>query len=62
MCCEQLVCAACSGRVAEARCPACRAYRDAHHPGSTDWAAFVLPLLAVLAALLLTFAWYVRVS
>jgi hypothetical protein len=62
MCCEQLVCAACTGRVSEARCPVCRAYRDARHAGSTAWSSYVVPLLAALAALLVAFAWYARMG
>ena len=56
MCCEQLVCAACAGRVSEGRCPTCRAYRDAHHADSPAWAGLAVPLLALLAILLVGFA------
>jgi hypothetical protein len=56
MCCEQLVCAVCSGRVSDGRCPTCRAYRDAHHSGAPGWAGLVLPLLALLAVLLVMIA------
>ena len=56
MCCEQLVCAVCAGRVSDGRCPTCRAYRDAHHAGSFPWANLALPLLALLAILLVSLA------
>ena len=53
MCCEQLVCAVCAGRVSDGRCPTCRAYRDAHHGASPGWANVALPLLLTLLAILL---------
>jgi hypothetical protein len=57
MCCEQLVCAVCAGRVSEGRCATCRAYRDAHHANASAWASVALPvLLTILAALLITLA------
>jgi hypothetical protein len=56
MCCEQLVCAVCAGRVSDGRCPTCRAYRDAHHAGAPSWSALAVPLLALLAVLLMTLA------
>lgn len=49
MCCEQLVCAHCSGRVAEGGCPTCRAARDSLHHRGGQWAGYAAPLaLAVL--------------
>jgi hypothetical protein len=61
MCCEQIVCAMCAGRVSDGGCRTCRAYRDAHHSG-TAWAGLTLPLLALLAALVLTVALQLRLS
>lgn len=52
MCCEQLVCAQCAGRVAEARCSTCRAARDALHHKDAGWSAYAVPL-AVAAVLVL---------
>jgi hypothetical protein len=52
MCCEQLVCAACGGRVADGGCPRCRAYRDAHH-GASGVNLPVVPLLALLAMIVM---------
>ncbi len=51
MCCEQLVCASCNGRVAEARCPTCRASRAAVHGG--EQAAWSMQFLLLVAALVL---------
>jgi hypothetical protein len=62
MCCEQLVCAACSGRVSDGRCPTCRAYRDAHHTGAPVWGGLAVPLLALLAVLLLMVALHLQLS
>jgi hypothetical protein len=62
MCCEQLVCAVCAGRVSDGRCPTCRAYRDAHHAGTPQWSGLILPLLALLAVLLVTFALHSQLS
>jgi len=62
MCCEGLVCGACAGRVSDARCPTCRAYRDAHHSGGPDWAGLAAPLLVVLAALLLLIALHTQLA
>jgi hypothetical protein len=53
MCCEQLVCAACGGRVSDGGCGRCRAYRDAHHGASADPHLPVVPLLALLAMVVL---------
>jgi hypothetical protein len=63
VCCEGLICAACSGRVSDGRCPICRAYRDAHHQPGTDWAAALIPpLLALLAALLVVLALHAQLT
>jgi hypothetical protein len=51
MCCEQLVCASCNGRVAEAGCPTCRASRADLHGGEQQ--AWSLPFLLLVAALVL---------
>ncbi|HVE98576.1 MAG TPA: hypothetical protein VNA12_05290 [Mycobacteriales bacterium] len=45
MCCEQLLCAACGGRVAEARCATCAVSRAQVHR-SPGWS--LTPELAVL--------------
>ncbi|MEN3361828.1 MAG: hypothetical protein V7637_5810 [Mycobacteriales bacterium] len=62
MCCEQLVCASCAGRVSEGQCATCRAYRDAHHGGGPDWAGLAVPLLALLAILLVSLALHSSLS
>ena len=49
---DDLVCAACSGRVSEARCATCRAAREELRP-SAPVAAEVFLLVAGLALLLL---------
>ena len=45
MCCEQLLCAACGGRVSEARCATCAVSRAHVHDGAR-WT--LTPELAVL--------------
>lgn len=62
MCCEQLVCASCSGRVVDARCPVCRQMRSDLHHHSPDWQAFLVPVLAALAAIACLLAYYVRIA
>jgi hypothetical protein len=62
MCCEQLVCAVCAGRVSDGSCPTCRAYRDAHHAGAPMWNGLMLPLLALLAALIVMLALHVQLG
>jgi hypothetical protein len=52
VCCEQLVCAQCAGRVADARCSSCRAARDALHHRNGGWSAYAVPLVVALALLL----------
>ena len=49
VCCEQLLCAACGGRVAEARCATCAVSRAQVHQTS-GWS--LTPELAALIALL----------
>jgi hypothetical protein len=56
VCCEGLVCAACSGQVSEGGCPVCRAYRDQHHYARPDWSGFILPLVAAVLGLVLVLA------
>ena len=59
MCCERLVCGACSGQVVEAGCAVCAAAKSRVHAGAPhvhvpEWlavAALLLVALAVLAAL-----------
>lgn len=60
MCCEQLVCAVCAGRVSDGRCPTCRAYRDAHHAGAPLWTGLAVPLLALLAVLVAVLALHLQ--
>ncbi|HEX5493469.1 MAG TPA: hypothetical protein VFX70_02700 [Mycobacteriales bacterium] len=63
MCCEQLICARCAGRVAEARCPTCRAARDALHHRDGDRSAYTVPILVGLVTVLyLILAIYLRSS
>ena len=50
MCCEQLLCAACGGRVSEARCATCAVSR-AHVHGGSGW-AWTPELVAAAVALL----------
>lgn len=55
MCCERLMCAACSGHVVDARCPVCAAAKARMHTGGT--AALHVPewlAVAVVAVLTLT--------
>lgn len=54
MCCELLVCAACGGRVSEARCSTCAASRTAVHASPTlrPETVALLALLVVLLGLL----------
>jgi hypothetical protein len=52
MCCEQLICAHCAGRVAEGRCASCRATRDALHHGADDRSAYAVPILVGLVVML----------
>jgi len=56
VCCEQLACAVCSGRVSDGGCPTCRAYRDSHHPAHADRGTYLIPLVAALLAVLLLLA------
>ena len=51
MCCDQLVCAACGGRVSDASCSTCAASRASVHTG-TALRPEVVALLAVLVVLL----------
>jgi hypothetical protein len=62
MCCEQLVCAACGGRVSDGGCGRCRAYRDAHHADGAGTHLPVVPLLALLAMLVLLLALHTQVG
>ena len=53
MCCEGLMCAACSGHVVDARCPVCSSAKARLHAGGTA-ALHVPEWLAALAVALLT--------
>jgi len=54
MCCEDLVCARCTGPVSEARCPSCRSARDSmHHTLFTVTPQMLVVVMSVL--LILTF-------
>ena len=57
MCCEQLLCAACGSRVAEARCSICAVSR-AHVHGGSGWT--FTPEIAALIALLVGVALLAR--
>ena len=50
---EDLVCAACHGRVAEGRCPTCRASRELLRPGPLPAGPVLLAALVVLLLVLL---------
>ncbi len=52
MCCEELVCAACGGRVSEARCTTCAVSRETVHAGRAPMRPEILGLLALLVVLL----------
>jgi hypothetical protein len=62
MCCEDLVCARCSGPVAEGRCPTCRAARAElhHHTGFSLTPQLVALILLVLTAIALLAAHQVQ--
>ncbi|HEY9392459.1 MAG TPA: hypothetical protein VIR27_22120 [Mycobacteriales bacterium] len=63
MCCEQLICARCSGRVAEARCATCRATRAALHHDRGDRSTLTVPILVgVLVVLYLVLTLYLRTT
>lgn len=56
MCCEGLVCAACSGHVVDARCTACAATKARVHAAGPhvhvpEWLAALAVLLVALALL-----------
>ena len=53
---QDLVCASCAGRVADGRCPTCRAARRELSQGSRLPAQSVLLVAAVLALVLLVLA------
>lgn len=64
---DQLVCASCSGRVADGRCAVCRANREQLMGRRTllfgvDWQRVLLPVLAALAALACLLAYYTRLA
>lgn len=52
MCCDQLVCAACGGRVSEARCLTCVSSRASVHSSGSAVRPEVVALLALLVVLL----------
>lgn len=54
MCCEQLVCASCNGRVTDGNCGTCRTARaELHGDHSGRGLAVPVPLIALVAALTL---------
>ncbi|MEO6713041.1 MAG: hypothetical protein ABIM89_06385 [Mycobacteriales bacterium] len=53
MCCERLVCAACTAPVAEGRCRTCRSARAELHAHRPTMTLEMLAALAVLIALLM---------
>jgi hypothetical protein len=57
MCCEHLLCAACSGPVSEARCPTCRSSRaELHRHRFSAFSAETVALIALVLAVLMTLA------
>jgi hypothetical protein len=61
MCCEGLICAACSGQVAEARCAVCSAAKARVHgvPAHVhvpEWLAALAVLLVTLTMLVAAYA------
>lgn len=61
MCCEGLVCAACSGHVVDARCGACAAAKSRVHGGAAhvhvpEWLAALAVLLVTLTMLVAAYA------
>jgi hypothetical protein len=55
VCCDQLICARCTGPVSEGRCSSCRAARAELHGASrhaTDWILLALIALALTVAFL----------
>jgi hypothetical protein len=63
---DQLVCAACAGRVIDGRCAVCRQMRSELRQrsllGALDWHSMLVPFLAAMAALAFLVAYYVRVA
>ncbi len=63
---DQLVCAACAGRVVDGRCAVCRQMRSELRQrsllGVLDWHSLLVPFLAALAALAFLVAYYVRMA
>ena len=51
MCCEQLVCAACGGRVSDARCATCIASRESVHAAPSALRPELMVLLVLLVLL-----------
>jgi hypothetical protein len=56
MCCERLLCAACTGPVSEARCPTCRSTRAELHGHRGPITVEMLAALVILIALLMVLA------
>ena len=52
MCCEELVCAACGGRVSDARCTTCAVSRATVHAVRTPVRPELIGLVALLVVLL----------
>ena len=63
---DQLVCAACAGRVIDGRCAVCRQMRsELRHRsllGELDWHSLLVPFLAAIAALACLLVYYVRMA
>jgi len=60
---DQLVCAACAGRVIDGHCPVCRQMRSQlFNRHGIDWHNLLVPILATLAALACLLAYYVRMA
>lgn len=56
MCCERLVCAACTTPVAEGRCPTCRSARAELHGHRATINVELIAALTLLVALLMVLA------
>jgi hypothetical protein len=56
MCCEQLVCAACTSPVAEGRCATCRSARAQLHSHRTGVPVEMIAVLTIVVALLMALA------
>ncbi|MGI8867679.1 MAG: hypothetical protein ACR2F6_02200 [Mycobacteriales bacterium] len=56
---NDMVCAACSGRISEGRCAVCRSTRDQMRH-TIDWQAVLVPLLVIAALVAGLMTYYVK--